>query len=1621
MSDSLRDPGNRGPSSFEPDKPTGIEDVRTPTLDSKDYSPRTQNDLDSRQANSTVDFQDTQSLSSSSSSPPWHKDSISPGTELQRKRKRSLTTDNLAKPLLTDHMDADHEDPTTLHSMPNVKRAKTGETVAMPERNSIPVDKSKLPKELWQHIFTFLPPATLGVLLRVNKAFNSYLTCSETDFSNTPRSTGLLRFQTQDSIWSISRKTFVPGMPRPLIDKTELEMWRLTRGLSCQFCGKSRIPTQPESSPWESGPGPDGVRIIWPFGIRSCGDCFSARTEKELDVMLSSLPTFLIPALPFALVTSTLHFVPSVTLRSTPVPPSAAITKYYFKPHIDRLKLKFEDVKSLGPAVVEEWIKGLDSEGKEHLADSSRWEQWEANGGLRAVQEGGSLLGSRRPRTTSPAKFDNTVPSSAEPRQTGLSNGKWTSSERSPAASAARYGSILPPRPFSPQVQQGHHFQPRMERNLRDINEAKAARRAEIERRCAEMDPPLTPSVLSHMESFLAAIQIPHPFTDRDWEILKPRLMTQREAAERKEEQRLRQSQLLQARSEERRQQEAHLKEAKEMLDREWEDVQRPIRDRMAMYADEIINEGWRGGSAVTKEKSPKFAADVLMYVRNKFYGHIEEEDAIARASGKPVELDPPNAPPRRKLILENMKWIFDTKVKPFTEQFQKELFICNGCENNSKFYGFEGVIQHYAAKHTNSLSLGSVVVHWRSEWPEKPPFHPNPSAAKALFMAMGQNSGFPGHQKPSGMFVPGTDQGHPIHPDTPSIYPHQSPGPYGPHPYTPYPYAHGPFRPPSPNISHYYPGSPPAYGYPAPQTGFPAGAPYEQPVPPPTVYGSPYIRHAYPVYQRPDHHVAPYATQPYGPPPQYVPPYQNSSRPPKRNGQFHHYNSPAHSFGPYQDQADEMARTAREVWNRTSGIKDLPNSVRAHVLMYHVITAFREQFQGDPPVALFADCLNNHPQMRPIRNLGGLACRACIRGEVSGGFQQPEAGNDARLYTLPALVSHFQSSHGEAAKPSIIPQTGVEVLRPDWKYDMIELPDASAVALLLQAPGVDGAKLQLVADAFPGVFSKRPASREIVHARYQAPSPRAKAHTDAREAKRHCRGLSVSTYDNLVADSEERRREVPSNLSSPRRRDLELVVSRVQRGIESPIRDSARPSRPSRDDEYYPRRPSSIEPSRLAYESMGNRPPASPLHRQVIMHGPSHGYSSSRDYDDKSSRGTPASRNQDMEEPDRNDLRSHTSTVDRSRHILADATSPRLSRHREHSAKLEYRNLDSEVLAPAHRQGSVRARTPGKDPEDEKIVDKLKAEKGPIDEAASTGRLSAAERFLESFFPEQETDTYQPDDSEAQPRIETSPGPQWRQAEMEPRQYRYGPSADRPGEKNPRGIRGRNAASNGWPRRKRTPPAGSYDYEARYDSRSSRGPPPRFYNGRSPDQADSRQGRRTASHQESKRPHSRFDRYEAQRQGSLRPRSKSPAIRDRVPAEVSYYDEGRPQVQSRDVYQGHTPDAYYERSRVEELAYTTAQRGRYHYIEEPRSVETQYDNPVEYVPVRVAAREPGDSGTYFVERTAQASIPKDYTSYDIEASRQPVCDGQVQSYHSLAQSHVLGERNAVRLDGSLR
>ena len=150
-----------------------------------------------------------------------------------------------------------------------------------------------LPVELWQHIFLYLPPAMLCRCLRVCRTFNNYLTqtkavpvARKTSSKGQPR----VRVLDSEAIWSNARKNFFSNMPRPLARCNELQMLQLIGGKTCQFCYSPPEPS-PATSPFNSGPGPDGLRVFWPFGVRACGRCIESNTLKVGHRLSTLLPT----------------------------------------------------------------------------------------------------------------------------------------------------------------------------------------------------------------------------------------------------------------------------------------------------------------------------------------------------------------------------------------------------------------------------------------------------------------------------------------------------------------------------------------------------------------------------------------------------------------------------------------------------------------------------------------------------------------------------------------------------------------------------------------------------------------------------------------------------------------------------------------------------------------------------------------------------------------------------------------------------------------------------------------------------------------------------------------------------------------------------------------------------------------------------------------------------------------------------------------------------------------------------------------------------------------------------------------------------------------------------------
>ncbi|TAQ85029.1 hypothetical protein B7494_g6645 [Chlorociboria aeruginascens] len=1005
-------------------------------------------------------------------------------SELSKKRKHSSSMGLMAN----DH----------INGLSSTKRLKPDDDLGdqLTVEGRLPKDRSLLPAEIWHHIFTFTPPRALGLLLQVNKSFNAYLDPSSSGQNVHPLSNSAIKVLSSDAIWQASKRLYRPSVPYPINGHSELDMWKLACSDSCQFCGKKRRET-PELDPWHSGPSVNGVIPVWQFEIRTCGPCLQQRTIKELDLLLSSMPSPLMIALPFVFLTNDLHVITTTALENAQTAPSSQhLTKVFLKVHVEEIKKEFSEVSLLGSAAAEEWFKGLDDRGKERKSDASRWERLELTGVIARMRSSEphemlKLVPQLRPTASSMRESDTlktplATNSAMVPLQIHPNSkiNQFTGQVHPLPQPIHTSFSTNPPPRFDSPSQGGSSAFPRQypqrhERTKEEVAELKAARRAEIERRCMLLNPPLTAGVLAHMPSFQAATQIIQPLDDGAWEVLKPRLLAQREEAEQRENDRIAQTRVVQERFDERRYQDMQLKpESKDIADREWDDIQAPLRARIGGYADEIIRDGWNDGEKISMDTSPKFAADVLIYVRKRFYAEVAKDEAAIRAAGLEPEVDPPNGPFTRKLILENMKWVFDTKIKPHTEQYRKELFLCSACDNNFKIYGFEGVIQHYAAKHTSALSVGSIVVHWKSEWPEYPPFNPDPSSvahsgansyyasvpsASAAYSNTGpslvQSYNYPGYQS-APVSVPMQTQ-------NPHVY-QESPGPYYGHPQFGDQYSapqNGPYAPPQPfpESAQVYQGT--QYSVPPPSSYTEARQDYSlqgyagaYPVSTQAYYNSSHLSSVYPS-SVPD--VGQQTT--YDPQvdrhSQYGPPYNQPTYSINPSSQ---YTQPPQKTEEYMSQLRDVARDAREIWNSINGVKEIPGSVKVFTIIYHILKRSRASFQEDPPLTMIIDGLSNNKDMRPVRNINGLLCKACTLG-MAGSSNSTQG---KKHFSFPQLVNHFHSVHEEGVSQ----QSLRHVL--DWTKDMVDLPDQIRLASLAKAPGMDDQRLKLFAEALPDIVS---------------------------------------------------------------------------------------------------------------------------------------------------------------------------------------------------------------------------------------------------------------------------------------------------------------------------------------------------------------------------------------------------------------------------------------------------------------------------------------------------------------------------------------------------------------------
>ena len=285
------------------------------------------------------------------------------------------------------------------------------------------------------------------------------------------------------------------------------------------------------------------------------------------------------------------------------------------------------------------------------------------------------------------------------------------------------------------------------------MKELKAKRKAEIERRCQLLDPPIMPSTLAYMDVFKAALQIPMLLDDNAWEMLKPRLLGEREQAGIRED--------FAGHGRAAGTDPGAITHPSDPLDGEVDPLQNPVKASLSLIVDDYIRSQWRGGhDTVTFANAPQFAASVLTHALQSYSKQRIPAVSTPSAVSSITKLVEGSWP---RIKLEDIKWICDFKLRPITSKVRKELYLCSSCEG--KFYAFDPLIQHYAAKHTAKLSYGNAILYWKAEWPDELPFNPHPELRKTTEAAAitipaaqrYQSSALPRSLPPAGIQFPHT------------------------------------------------------------------------------------------------------------------------------------------------------------------------------------------------------------------------------------------------------------------------------------------------------------------------------------------------------------------------------------------------------------------------------------------------------------------------------------------------------------------------------------------------------------------------------------------------------------------------------------------------------------------------------------------------------------------------------------------------------------------------------------------------------------------------------------------------------------------------------------------------
>ena len=155
-----------------------------------------------------------------------------------------------------------------------------------------------------------------------------------------------------------------------------------------------------------------------------------------------------------------------------------------------------------------------------------------------------------------------------------------------------------------------------------------------------------------------------------------------------------------------------------------------------------------------------------------------------------------------------------------------------------------------------------------------------------------------------------------------------------------------------------------------------------------------------------------------------------------------------APGYGMYEVQRDMLSTELLRGWAMVPRALPMSDSLHLHIAIASASTNFNGQYRNQPSLDLFADCVNTKAELRDLQGIDNLRCAECFVTD------SPHLG---AVWSLQDLIIHFRKAHGDH-NPS--------ASKPDWRNDMVALPEPAIVKSLQATPNLVVGLRELLQDA---------------------------------------------------------------------------------------------------------------------------------------------------------------------------------------------------------------------------------------------------------------------------------------------------------------------------------------------------------------------------------------------------------------------------------------------------------------------------------------------------------------------------------------------------------------------------